>query len=68
MAEVAFRRAAVTYTGHASNIIFNLATVLAELGNKDEAKKLMEKMEAEGGILIDVSMEILGDLKLPIKQ
>ena len=66
-AESAFRRASVTYQGHASNIRFNLAVVLNQLGNKAEAKKLMDQIEAEGGILVDGKMAILGGFKEPGK-
>lgn len=68
LAEAVFRRAAAVYQGRASNIRFNLAAVLNELERKNEAKKLMEELEAEGGIMVDPNMAILGDLKGPGKQ
>jgi hypothetical protein len=64
-AELALRRAADAYQGHASNIKFNLATVLGELGNREESKKLLAEIEADGGILVDGGMSIVGDYKGP---
>jgi hypothetical protein len=68
LAESAFRRAAAIYKGRASNIRFNLATVLKELGSNEEAKRLMDELEAEGGVLVDSSMSILGNYQGPGKQ
>jgi len=62
-AELALRRAAAVYQGHASNIKFNLAAVLGELGNREESKKLSAEIEADGGILVDEGMAIVGDYK-----
>jgi hypothetical protein len=68
LAESTFRRAAASYKGRASNIRFNLATVLRELGSGEEAKRLMDELEVEGGVLVDGSMSILGDYQGPDKQ
>ena len=64
-AELALRRAAAAYQGHTSNIKFNLATVLGELGNREQSKTLLAEIEADGGILVDGGMSIVGDYKGP---
>lgn len=68
LAETAFRKADAIYnatikTG-ASNIRFNLATVLKAQGRTKEAKQIMDALEAEG-LLIDPQMAILGDFQRP---
>lgn len=64
LAETAFRQADSAYAGGASNIRFNLATVLREQGRAKEAKAIMDALEADG-LLIDPGMAILGDFQRP---
>jgi Flp pilus assembly protein TadD len=64
LVETAFRQADSLYHGEASNIRFNLATVLKAQGRTKEAKTIMAALEAEG-MLIDPGMAILGDFQRP---
>lgn len=68
LAETAFRQADAIYNATikagASNIRFNLATVLKAQGRTKEAKQILEALEAEG-MLIDPQMAILGDFQRP---
>jgi Flp pilus assembly protein TadD len=68
LAETAFRKADAIYNATlkagASNIRFNLATVLKAQGRTKEAKQIMDALEAEG-MLIDPQMAILGDFQRP---
>lgn len=63
LAETAFRQAdAAASTRTVSNIRFNLAVVLRDLDQHQEAKKIMAELEA-AGMLIDPGMAILGDFQ-----
>lgn len=68
LAETAFRKADAidkeSARAGASNIRFNLATVLKAQGKTKEAKQIMDALEAEG-ILVDPGMAILGDFQRP---
>lgn len=68
LAETAFRQADAIYNAvvkaGASNIRYNLATVLKAEGRTKEAKTIMAVLEAEG-LLIDPGMAILGDFQRP---
>lgn len=68
LAETAFRKADAidkeSPRAGASNIRFNLATVLKAQGRTKEAKQIMDALEAEG-ILVDPGMAILGDFQRP---
>ncbi|HKI03809.1 MAG TPA: hypothetical protein VKK31_17645 [Thermoanaerobaculia bacterium] len=64
LAETAFRQADSVYDGGASNIRFNLATVLRAQGRAKEAKAIMDALEADG-LLINPGMAILGDFQRP---
>lgn len=68
LAEMAFRQADAIYNAvikaGASNIRFNLATVLKAQGKAKEAKHIMDTLNAEG-MLIDPQMAILGDFQGP---
>jgi len=65
LAESAFRQADSAYAGGASNIRFNLATVLRAQGRAKEAKAIMDALEADG-LLIDQGMAILGEFQRPV--
>jgi len=65
LAETAFRQADSAYAGGASNIRFNLATVLRAQGRTKEAKAIMDALEADG-LLIDQGMAILGEFQGPV--
>jgi tetratricopeptide (TPR) repeat protein len=67
LAETAFRQADSLYKGDASNIRFNLATVLKAQGRTKEAKQIMDALEA-AGLLINPGMAILGDFQRPSVQ
>src|SRR5262245_42486208 len=68
LAETAFRQAEAVYNAvvkaGASNIRYNLATVLKAQGKTKEAKQIMDALNAEG-LLIDPGMAILGDFQRP---
>ena len=60
-AVTAFRFAKSRYTGRASNIAYNLATALRELGETAEAQAV--EKEFATGILVDQTLAILGDFQ-----
>ena len=60
-ASKAFRFARAHYSGRASNIAFNLAETLKELGESPEARAIQHELEV--GILIDPKFAILGDFQ-----
>jgi len=70
LAERALRQADAVHStaakAGASNIRFNLATVLEAEGRTKEAKEIKDALNA-GGILIDPQMEILGDFQGPVQ-
>jgi tetratricopeptide (TPR) repeat protein len=68
LTETAFRQADAVYNAvvkaGASNIRYNLATMLKAQGRTKEAKQIMDALEAEG-MLVDPGMVILGDFQRP---
>ena len=68
LAETALRHAQSVYRGRASNIRVNLATALTALGHRDEAKRIVDALESEGGVVVDPKMAILGDFSGPEKE
>jgi hypothetical protein len=68
LVETALRQADAIYRAlakpGASNIRFNLAIVLEAEGRTQEAKEIMDALNA-GGMLIDAEMAILGDFQAP---
>ena len=57
----AFRFARAHYSGRASNITFNLAQTLKQLGENSEARAMQHELDA--GILVDPTFAILGDFQ-----
>ena len=66
-AESAFRHAQAVYSGEASNIRYNLATLLRDLGREEEGNEMMEQLESSG-LLIQPGMSILAEFHPPGRE